>query len=350
MSTQKSWEENREEYLRKTYAATASSPGPTQLTEVVDTWEMLTEDADKHFLWKSLAVLAEEGSLEAQREGERTAVDVDADVTMEDLEDTSLDFEEYRREARRTEELEYREQGGLEIPAVPGFIMHEHGNRHGEKLYMPEDLDWRGVKLGSEGSRDETWMGVTNDDDRKETLVWGNAKLPGVELEDGTELFTEGHASNYLDRIWDSRIQKIKDRSRYVNEAAVEAIEEVLPEIKERYNENAESRGWEPIEDEHEILKREFRLMSGDDEYDEENPTYIEEVVDSYYEDGLERDSLILMPLLERMESTHLQEGDMPLEEATRGSETSEGRKRRNQAYMSHYLDQVWQMSQAGQI
>lgn len=350
MSTQKSWENNREKYLRKTYAATASSPGLTQLTEVVNRWEMLTKDADRHFLWKSLAVLAEEGFLEAEREGERTAVDVDADVEMEDLEDTSLDFEEYRREARRTEELDYREHGDLEIPAVPGFIMHEHGKRHGEKLHTHGKPDQRGITLGSEGSRGETWMDVTNDDDRKKTLVSATAKLPGVELEDGTELFTEGHASNYLDRIWDSRIQKIKDRSRYVHEAATEAVEEVLPEIKERYNENAESRGWDLIEEEHEILKREFRLMSGDDEYDEENPTYIEEVVNSYYEEGLERDSLILMPLLERMESTQLQEGDMPLEEATRGSDTSEGRKRRNQAYMSHYLDQVWQMSQTGQI
>lgn len=31
--------------------------------------------------------------------------------------------------------------------------------------------------------------------------------------------------------------------------------------------------------------------------------------------------------------------------EATRDSNTSEGKKNRNQAYMSHYLDLVWQFA-----
>lgn len=347
MSTEIGWEQNRDEYLRKTYGATRSSPGPTQLTEVVDKWEMLTEDADRPFLWKSLAIFAEEGSLEAKREGERTLIDIDPEIEMEDLEELSLDFEEYRRTAQRTEEIDYLEDGDLEIPGIPGFIMHEHGKRQGGDVYMPETRDSRGVQIRSERSNGETWIGLSNNDRKGETRLWSRVKLPGIEMEDGTELFTDGHASNYLDEIWDSRM-KIKDRSRYVHEAAREAVKEVLPEIKERYNENAENYGWERIEDEHEILKREFRLMSGEREYDEENPRYIEEIVDSYYEDGLERDSRIMLPLLEKMESRPLEEGDMPLEEATRGSETSEGRKRRNQTYMSHYLDQVWQMSQTG--
>jgi hypothetical protein len=347
---EKGWEENREDYLKKAYGAVRSKGEPIPLNEAVDRWEMLTEDASKHYLWRALGLFRVNGDLELEEDSGQKMLDIDPSVSMAELIEEELELEPGEGEnVRKVEKDDYRKFGGFDAPAVPLFIPWEHVERHEYEIFPHESPGTRGFAAKEETSSgtEETWLGFYNHDGKEEGSTWINQVFRGMEVEgeegffSTEDVFTDRNRESYTDTIWESEPLKIRQRAYQVWDAAVEAVEEELPARLEEYEDR-----WEKEAGELDALKREFRLMTGDEEYDEENPTYIEQIVHDYYEEGLHRDSKLLQPFLENIESTPYEEGDMNLDEATRGSPTSEGRKQRNQEYMSHYLDLVWQLSQ----
>ncbi|MFB6241544.1 MAG: hypothetical protein ABEJ36_01935 [Candidatus Nanosalina sp.] len=365
-TVEKGWQENREDYLRKAYSAIRASGEPVPLNEAVNTWEMLTDDTSKHYFWRALGNLHLNRVLEIERDGDQTVLDADPAVSLADIE---MDIEDVeislgdKRNVRKAEKDSYREFGDFEAPVLPTFVAWEHLDRNSDEKFPYEDPEMQGV-VGHETNENgakETWLGFYNHDGEQESSTWINQIFRGREIEgeedfiSTEDLFTDRNRERYMEDIWEDRPTKLRQRAYNTWDAAVKAVEEKLPELQENYLENAETHGWDRL-DEFDVLKREFRLMVGDDEYNEENPTYIEQIVDGYYGDGedeegeeeiegLHRDSSLLQPFLENIESTPYEEGDMNLDEATRGSPTSEAKKQRNQAYMSHYLDLVWQLA-----
>lgn len=351
---EKGWEENREEYLKKAYGAVRSKGEPVPLNEAVDSWEMLTGDASKHYFWKSLGLFRVNGSLEITGDEDEKLLDIDTSVSLADLDDdielVPGEGENVRKDARD----DYREFESFRAPTVPLFLPWEHADRHGSEVFPYEDPEMRGIttrEKTSEGT-EETWIGFYNHDVKEEGSAWINQVFRGLETQDGEEfistedVFTDQNRESYTDTIWSSRPMKIRQRAYNVWDAAIEAVQEEIPNQVGQYEKRAESHeGWEEDIDELDALKRDLRLAVGDEEYDEENPAYIEEIVQGYYKGELNRNTRILQPFLENVESTPYEEGDMNFSEATRDSPTSEGKKQRNRAYMSHYLDLVWQLA-----
>jgi hypothetical protein len=351
---EKGWEENREEYLKKAYGAARFKDGPVPMNEVVDRWDMLTDDALKHYLWRALETFGVNGVLEVEQNGDQKLLDVDPSASMAELVDEDLEFELGEgTSVRKDERDDYREFGDFQAPVIPTFVAWEHVERNSEEVFPYEDPDMRGAvsrDTTAKGDK-EIWLGFYNNDAREESSTWINQIFRGLEVKGEEEsfstndIFTDRNRENYMEGIWNDRPTTLRQRGYNLWEAAAEAVEEKVPQLKENYDKNVEGRGWQEL-DEFDLVKREFRLMVGEDEYDEENPTYIEQIVEDYYGDGLHRDSGLLEPFLQDIESTRFEEGDMNLGEATRGSDTSDAKKQRNQAYMSHYLDLVWQLSQ----
>jgi hypothetical protein len=349
---EKGWRENREDYLKKAYTAVRFSGGSVPLGEAVENWENST-DASRHYFWKALGLFRLSGDLDVEEQGGQTILDIDPSVELSELEEDVELVPGEGQNVRQAENDAYREFEGFQAPVVPTFLAWEHLDRHADEVFTYEDPEMRGVvghETTSQGT-EETWLGFYNHDGREEGSTWINQVFRGLELEDDGELlstedvFTDRNRESYTDTIWESRPMKIRQRAHGTWEAAVEAVEEKVPQLKQNYLERVEKQGWQEL-DEFDLVKREFRLMAGEDEYDEENPAYIEQIAHDYYGDGLRRDSELLQPFLENIESTPYEEGDMNLGEATRGSDTSDAKKQRNQAYMSHYLDLVWQLSQ----
>lgn len=345
-TTEISWQENREEYLRKAYAAVNADSRPLPLNEAVDNWNMLTDEASKHFLWKSLGIFRLNDSLNIINDSGDNLLDIDTDISLEELgKDPELVTGEginVRKEQRR----DYRNYGDLEVPETPLFLLGEHFDRKGYNVFPYQDPGLRGLaarQVSSEGAG-EKWLGAYNNDEEKEGSIWINHVFRGLQLEEeeflSTEdVFSDRNMENYVEKIWESEPMKIRHRLSGVWDAAVETVEEELPRRVQEY----ESR-WGNEINEREALKREMRLIVGDEEFREDG-AYIERIAGSYWEGDIHRHSPILEPFLKNIESTPLEEGDMPYEEAVRDSDTSRGRKERNQAYMQHFLDLVWQMS-----
>lgn len=346
---EKGWQENREEYLEKAYGALRSEEGLTPLNEAVDTWQMLTDDASEHYFWRALGLFQVTGNLNIDEDSGNKLLDVDPEISMHELLEEEPELVQGdKTNVRKTETDEYRSFEGFETPLIPLFIPWEHMERHGYEIFPHESSGLRGLagrQKTTDGSK-ESWIGLYSSEDDREGSLWLNQVFRDLQVEgkkssvSTEEIFSDRNRQNYADRIWASQPLRIRQRSQNIWDAAVQTVEEEIPHISEEY----EERWGEEIE-EFEALKRELRLAVGDSEYDEENPTYIEEIVREYYEEGLNRDSRILQPYLQKIESTPIEEGDMNLAEATRGSKTSEGRKERNQEYMSHFLDLVWQMA-----
>lgn len=349
---EKGWRQNREDYLKKAYTAVRFSGESVPLGEAVKNWEDST-DASRHYFWKALGLFRLSGNLEIEEQAGQTILDIDPSVELSDLDEDVELVPGEGQSVKRSEKDAYKELDGFKAPVVPTFLAWEHLDRHADEVFPYEDPEMRGVvghETTSQGT-EETWLGFYNHDGREEGSTWINQVFRGLELEEDGEflstedVFTDSNRESYTDTIWESRPMKIRQRAYNTWEAAVEAVEEKIPQLKDNYMKRVEKQGWQEL-DEFDLVKREFRLMVDEDEYNEENPTYIEQIVDGYYGDGLHRDSGLLEPFLENVESTRQEEGDMNLEEATRGSDTSDAWKQRNQAYMSHYLDLVWQLSQ----
>lgn len=348
-TTEKAWQENRDEFLRKAYSAVRASGEPVPLNEAVDNWEMLSDDSSKQYFWRALGIFRLNDSLEISMDGDQKLLNVDPSISLEELEEnvelTPGEKENFRKQARDS----YREFEDFQAPAVPLFIPWEHIKRHGYEVFPYEDPEMRGLaaRKTTKKNTEETWTGFYNNDRIEEGSTWINQVFRGLEIEDDGEflstedVFTDRNRESYADTIWESEQLKIRQRAFNTWDAAVEAVEEKIPEQLDQYRER-----WGKEADEFDVLKRELRLMVGDEEYDEENPDYIERIVHDYYDEGLSRYSNILEPFLEDIESTPEEEGDMNYPEATRDSATSEARRERNQAYMSHFLDLVWQMSE----
>ncbi len=346
-TTARGWQENREEYLKKAYAAVNKEGEPLPLNQAVDNWNMLTDEASKHYFWKALGLFHLDESLEIVEEQSTNLFQIDTDVEMQSLQD--LDAEDLElgegTGVRRVEEDQHREYGDFQAPIIPTFIAWEHVDRQDYDIFPYEDPEMRGLaaRNTSKDGTKQKWIGFYNTDEK--TSTWLNQVFRGLEM-DGKEvlseedIFSNRNRESYVDTIWESEPLKMRQRGYKIWDAAVEAVEEELPERVRHYRDR-----WDSEIDEMEALKREMRLMIGDDEFQEDG-AYIERIVDAYYSEGLERDSKLLRPLLENMESTPVEEGDMNYGEATRGSATSEGLKERNQAYMEHFLDLVWQMSE----
>ena len=349
-TTEKGWQENREDYLKKAYAAVRTEEEPVQLNQAVDNWDMLTQGASKHYFWRALGNFRINDALEIVENGKDNLLEVDPDVSMKDLmEDVEMEPGEKTR-VNISEKDDYRNFEDLEVPNVPLFIPWEHSDRHGYEIFPHESGNGlRGItaKQPTTKGGNETWIAFYNNDETLEGSTGVTQVLRGLQTVEGDEvmstddIFTDRNREGYAETIWQKELLKIRQRSVDVWNAAVEVVEDELPRRVEEY----EGR-WDNEKDEFEALKREYRLMAGDKNYDEENPTYIEQIVEDYYKGDLERKSKILDPYLERIESTPTQEGDMRYGEAVRGSETSEGKKQRNQVYMSHFLDLVWQMAE----
>lgn len=349
-TTEKGWQENREDYLKKAYAAVRTEEEPIQLNEAVDNWEMLTGGASKHYFWRALGNFRINNGLEVVEDGKDNLLEIDPDISMQELEeDVQMEHGEKTR-VNMSEKESYRSFGDLEVPNVPLFIPWEHSERHEYEIFSHESgKGLRGItaKQPTTKGGNETWLAFYNNDETSQSSTAMTQVLRGLQTTGGEEvlspedIFTDRNRESYAETIWESEPLKIRQRSADVWHAAVETVEDELPRRVEKYEDR-----WDNELDELEALKREFRLMVGDKEYDEENPTYIEQIAEDYYEGNLERKSKILDPYLRKIESTPTQEGDMRYGEAVRGSETSEGKKQRNQVYMSHFLDLVWQIAE----
>ena len=348
-TTEKGWKQKREQHLKNAYAAVRGNEEPAPLNEAVDTWEMLSEDASTHYFWRALGNFRVNGALELVEDGDQKLLDIDPEVSMAELqEDTEME-PGGKINVKISERQSFRNYGDLEVPEVPLFIPWEHVERHDHEIFPYESGSLRGITTAqkTDAGDKETWLAFYNDEESRETSTALNQVFRGLETSGGDEvlspedIFTDRNRENYAETIWESEPLRIRQRAADVWNAAVEAVEDELPERRQQYEDR-----WESEIETMDALKREFRLMVGDEEYEEENPTYIEEIVEKYYGDGLDRNSPVLNPYLERIESTPTQEGDMNYGEAVRDSETSEAKKERNQAYMSHFLDLVWQMSE----
>jgi hypothetical protein len=346
-TTEISWQENREDYLKKAYAAVNAEGGPLPLNEAVDNWNMLTGEASKHFFWKSLGLFRLNDSLEIIDNSGDHLLSVDTDVSLEELEEDIDLVPGEGRNVRKQESSDYRSYGNLEVPEVPLFIAWEHLDRNDHEIFPYEDPELRGLTGKTETSQgtQEKWLGFYNHDGKSESSSWINQVFRGLELEGDEflsteDVFSDRNRESYTETVWESEPLKIRQRLNNVWDAAVETVEEELPKRVEEYE-----KRWGNDIDEREALRREFRLIVGDDVYHEDG-AYIERIADNYWDGEINRHSTLLEPFLENIESNLLEEGDMPYGEAVRDSETSEGKKERNQAYMQHFLDLVWQMSE----
>lgn len=346
-TTEKGWKTNREEYLKKAYASVNSEDRPMPMNEALDNWEMLTDDASNHYFWKALGLFRLNDSLEINDDSNNHLFRVDPDIDMSDLDEDRDLVPGEGENVRKNVEVPYNEYGNLEVPEVPLFIAWEHFDRHGYDVFPHEDPDMRGLvgKDTTSNGTEEKWLGFYNNDKEKKGSSWINQVFRGLEIEgnefiSSEDVFSDRNRQSYTDKIWESEPLKIRQRLNNVWDAARETVEEELQNRVQEYE-----KRWEKKIDEREVLKREMRLIVGDDEYEEEGP-YIERIANSYWEGDIDRVSPILEPFLENIESTTVEDGDMPYSEAVRSSETSEGKKERNRVYMEHFLDLVWQMSE----
>ncbi|WP_414837952.1 hypothetical protein ACK3SF_00950 [Candidatus Nanosalina sp. VS9-1] len=346
-TTELSWQKNREDYLKKAYAAVNADNDPVPLNEAVENWNMLTGEASKHFFWKSLGLFRINDSLDIIDDSGDHLIDIDTDISLEDLQEDIELVPGDGRNVRKHKKSDYRGYGDLSVPEVPLFIAWEHLDRNGYEIFPYEDPELRGLAGRTESSEgaEEKWLGFYSHDGRKQSSSWINQVFRGLTVEgedflSTEDVFSDRNAENYVEKIWESEPLKIRQRLNSVWDAALETVEEELPRRVEEYEDR-----WGNDIDEREALKREMRLMAGDDEFREDG-AYIERIVHGYWDGELERYSPVLDPFLENIESTPLEEGDMPYGEAVRGSETSEGKKERNRMYMQHFLDLVWQMSE----
>lgn len=346
-TTEKGWQENRDEYIRKAYASVNAESDPLPMNEALDNWKMLTNEASNHYFWKALGLFRLNESLDITEDSGNHLFRVDPEIELSDL-DQDIELVPGEGEnVRKVVETPYSEYRDLEVPEVPLFLAWEHFDRHGYDVFPHEDPELRGLAARNSTSQgtEEKWMGFYNHDGEKKGTAWINQVFKGLEI-DGNEfistedVFTDRNRQHYTDKIWESEPLKIRRRLSNVWDAARETVEEELPRRVEQYSDR-----WNGEIDEREALKREMRLIVGDDEF-EENGAYIERIANGYWEGELERASPILEPFLENIESTPYSEGDMNYSEATTGSDTSKGKKERNRAYMEHFLDLVWQMSE----